>query len=154
MSTSSDRTQERIATEETIAVLEECRAREKDQTLFYRALAATAELEGDAALSERLNELHADEQHHLSRLTARVLELGGAPVDLRSRPSGDPVSLSGWEEQARSREDGEVAWYEGLLSEGPDGDRRLDDETRAVLQEILAGERQQGEHLGGKWMSA
>ncbi len=66
-------------TSDLIAALEEARAAEKEQALFYRALAAEAERRGDAALSERYNELHADEQHHLARLTARLLELGAAP---------------------------------------------------------------------------
>jgi bacterioferritin (cytochrome b1) len=137
-----------------LAVLEESRAREKDQTLFYRSLAASAEEVGDARLVERLNELHADEQHHLSRLTARVLELGGSPIDLRSRPSGAVQSLEGWEDEARRREDVEVRWYEGLLSaEGTEG-TTLDAETVGVLEDILVGERKQRDHLGGKWMSA
>lgn len=129
--------------------LEEARRREKAQTLFYRALAAEAEAAGDAVASERLNELHADEQHHLSRLTARLLEEGIPPTDLRdlSRPEIPP--LDGWEEVAREREAEEVAFYEALVAaEGLDG------ETRAIVDEILASERRHHEHLAGKWMSA
>ena len=69
-----------------IEPLEQARAAEKAQALFYRALAAEAEARGNERLSERLNELHADEQHHLSRLTARLLELGATPDDLSPQP--------------------------------------------------------------------
>lgn len=48
-----------------IQAIESARAAEKSQALFYRALAAEAEERGDAPLSERFNDLHADEQHHL-----------------------------------------------------------------------------------------
>ena len=128
-------------------LLGESRRREKAQTLFYRNLAAEAELALDEETSERLNELHADEQHHLSRLTARLIELGGAPRDLRdvTAPSG---SLTGWEANARARERDEVAWYERVL-EAP-----LDPSTRAVIVEILDSERHHVAELRGKWMSA
>jgi len=131
-----------------VELLEASRRREKAQTLFYRALAAAAEEEGDARASERLNGLHADEQHHLSRLTARVLELGGRPAELRGVPA--PVaSFDGWEEIARERERDEIRWYESLA----EGDR-LDEVTRATVDEIVASERQHERILGGKWMSA
>lgn len=130
-----------------IRALEEGRLREKRQTLFYRTLAAEAEWAERPGDAERLNELHADEQHHLSRLTARVLELGGSPGDLRG-VAGPEASLDGWEEVARDREGDEVRWYEELL------ERRLDDATRAVVAEILESERHHREELRGKWMSA
>ena len=130
-----------------VRLLESCREREKEQTLFYRGLAAAAEGADDPALVDRLNDLHADEQHHLSRLTARILELGDTPADLQRRPEGVPP-LDGWEAEAQVREEAEVAWYESVL------EHALDDTTRAVLEEILAGERQQVNHLSGKWMSA
>lgn len=131
-----------------LELLEEGRAREKRQTLFYRKLAAEAEWAGRAAEAERLNELHADEQHHLSRLTARVLELGGAPSDVRDvvRPE---ANLDDWESTARTREGEEIDWYADLLDR--DG---LDPDTRGVLAEILESERHHHERLGGKWMSA
>src|SRR5690606_27127888 len=66
----------------TTNLLHDARAAEKEQALFYRALAALAEERGDTALSERLNGLHADEQHHLSRLTARLVELNEPLADL------------------------------------------------------------------------
>ena len=120
---------------------------EKGQTLFYRALAAEAELSGDAELAERLNALHADEQHHLSRLTARILELGEEPEDLSNAPRPEP-SLDQWEAEARAREQNEIGSYERALEV-------IEDEpTRAILEEILASERQHEEHLGGKWMPA
>lgn len=131
----------------TLDALEEGRLREKRQTLYYRALAAEAESSDRPTDSERLNELHADEQHHLSRLTARVLELGGAPGDLRTVAAPE-ASLDGWEAVARRREADEIGWYEGLL------ERRLDDTTRGVVAEILESERHHHEELRGKWMSA
>jgi rubrerythrin len=136
---------------ETIALLEECRTREKAQTLFYRRLAARAETGGRAELVERFNDLHADEQHHLSRLTARILELGGEPADPRPEAPAGPDSedgLEGWEELAREREGEEVGWYESL--EGRDTDPR----TAELFSEILDSERHHRDRLGGKWMSA
>ena len=127
--------------------LEQCRAAEKAQALFYRALAAEAEGRGDGALSERLNELHADEQHHLSRLTARLLELGAAPAELA--PAVPRARLDGWEALAGARERGEVARYEALL-ERPG----LDEHGAALLREILDTERHHAEELGGKWTTA
>jgi rubrerythrin len=127
--------------------LAEARRREKAQTLFYRALAAQAELEGEAAAAERLNELHADEQHHLSRLTARVLELGGHPENL---PGGlHEEQLEGWEDRAREREAEEIRFYSDFVAQDD-----LDEHTAAILQEILESERQHHRHLGGKWMPA
>lgn len=130
-----------------VAALEECRAAEKAQALRYRALAAEAELGGDAALGERLQGLHADEQHHLSRLTARLVELGVPPADL-SGVRVPPPRLDAWEAPAREREREEVRRYEGLLGE------RLDAETEALLREILRVERHHAEELGGKWTIA
>jgi rubrerythrin len=128
-------------------LLSESRRREKAQTLFYRHLAAEAEAALDGAASERLNELHADEQHHLSRITARLIELGGAPEDLRPVPA--PVApFSGWESVARERESAEVTWYEEML------ERDLDAATRDVIAEVLESERHHRADLRGKWMSA
>ena len=129
------------------ALLEEARSREKGQTLFYRALAAAAEDAGDAAAVERLNELHADEQHHLSRLTARLLEMGVRPRDLRD-VEAPPAPWPSWQAEAREREAGEVAWYEEALAGDPEPG------TRAVMEEILASERHHAAELRGKWMSA
>jgi rubrerythrin len=129
-----------------IEVLREGRRREKGQSAFYRRLAAAAEEAGRPDDVERLNELLADEQHHLSRLTARLMELGDRPPDLK--PVKGPTNLDGWEAEARAREAGEVAFYKGALA------RQLDGQTRQILQEILHSERQHREQLRGKWMSA
>jgi rubrerythrin len=130
-----------------IHALEEARAAEKAQALFYRALAAEAEERGDEALSERLNELHADEQHHVSRLTARLMELGAAPAELGAR--SEPAMLEGWEGAARLREEAEVTYYLALLARG-----FADGQTAALLGEILETERHHAEELGGKWTPA
>ncbi len=127
--------------------LQECRAAEKEQALFYRALAAAAEARGDDALSERFNELHADEQHHVSRLTARLLELGASPAEL-APPRADAAALEGWEDEARGREKEEVRRYEALLAGEPDPT------TAALAREILETERHHAEELGGKWTPA
>ena len=130
-----------------LRTLSESRRREKAQTLFYRALAADAELAMDADASERLNELHADEQHHLSRLTARILELGGVPEELRDVPTPD-APFETWQVTAREREADEVGWYEEALG----GD--MDAESRRTLSEILESERRHHAELRGKSMSA
>ncbi len=127
-------------------ILNEGRRRERTQTLFYRSLSAAAESAGDAATAERLNELLADEQHHVSRLTARLLEGGEKPDEAFERPA--VPSLAAWEAPARARETDEVDWYEAALERVEDAD------TRAVLQEILDSERHHRRSLGGKWMSA
>lgn len=130
-----------------IALLHEARLAEKRQALFYRALAAAAEDVGDADLSERLNELHADEQHHLSRLTVRLMELDEAVPDL-GEERAPQVRLEGWEALARGREAEEVARYAHLLNE------ELDDKTAHMLQQFLEAERGHAQVLGGKWMGA
>lgn len=135
------------AAREALDALGESRRREKRQTLFYRRLAAQAEAAGHAVASERLNELHADEQHHLSRLTARLLEMGGTPADLRDVEAPD-APFPGWEDVARAREAEEVSWYEEVLS------RPLDPVTREVVEEIVESERRHRAELRGKWMSA
>lgn len=132
---------------ETLNLLAEARAAEKAQALFYRALAAEAEERGDGALSERCNDLHADEQHHLSRLTARLLELGAPLVELGGM-KGDLVGMEGWEPAARIREEAEVLRYEALLRQP------LDEHTAALLREIVDTERHHAEELGGKWTQA
>ena len=132
---------------ELTRALEMCRQAEKEQALFYRALAAEAEKQGDIPLGERFNELHADEQHHLSRLTARLLELGAAPGELPARLAGT-VQFDGWEAFARRRERDEVRRYETLLAQ------ELDDATRALAEQILETERHHAQELGGKWMPA
>lgn len=131
----------------TIALLQEGRRQEVEQALFYRLLTGDADAAGDAAAGESLNGLLADEQHHVSRLSARILELGGR---LDEGPAG-PVTAPGldaWEDAARLREEAEIAWYEQALH------RVEDPATRSVLAEILASERHHRESLAGKWMPA
>jgi rubrerythrin len=130
-----------------VGLLEEARVREKHQALFYRGLAALAEGSELPEEAERLNDLHADEQHHVSRLTARLLELGGVPEDLRGVEP--PVAeIADWEAVAREREEDEIRWYRDRLGV------EIDDRTRALLEEILESERKHRDQLGGKWMSA
>jgi rubrerythrin len=130
-----------------LSLLAEARAAEKEQALFYRSLAKQAEDGGDAVLSERLNELHADEQHHVSRLTARLLELGEPLADLAGmQPLRTP--LEGWEAIAAPREAAEVIRYESLAAQS------LDAQTLRIVQEILDTERHHAEELGGKWTPA
>ncbi|HSJ25126.1 MAG TPA: ferritin family protein [Longimicrobiales bacterium] len=133
--------------EQVVRLLQDARLAEKKQALFYRALAAAAEDANDGALSERLNELHADEQHHLSRLTARLVELEEPVPDVVAGTDETPV-LDGWEDLARGREAEEVARYAHLLNE------QLDEKTRNMLEQFLEAERHHQETLGGKWMSA
>lgn len=134
-------------TEEIIALLHEARLEEKRQALFWRGLAAAAEDVDDAELSERFNELHADEQHHLSRLTVLLLELGEAVADIGTEPA-PAVRIDGWEEVARAREHAEIRRYTVLL------ECALDDRTRAMLEQFIIAERGHAELLGGKWMGA
>lgn len=131
-----------------ISALEDARSAEKEQAHFYRTLAAEAESRGDDAMSERFNELHADEQHHVSRLTARLLELG-APLAELPQPHPSSARMDGWTAAASMREDAEVERYERLLQ--MDG---VDADTRALLEEILETERHHVENLGGKWTTA
>ena len=130
-----------------ISALEAARAAEKAQALFYRALAAEAEDRGDAALSERFNELHADEQHHVSRLSVRLMEMGTPLADIDDL-QGETVGMDGWEPVAARREQAEVARYEQLLQ------AEMDADTRALLEQILDTERHHAAELGGKWTTA
>ena len=132
---------------ELVALLQEGRRRELEQALFYRFLSGDAELAGNAGAAERLNDLLADEQHHVSRLTARLLELGAKPEGSRADVGSMP-GLDAWEGEARRREEREVEWYEDALS------RVEDPHAVALLREILASERHHKEHLSGKWMPA
>jgi len=130
-----------------VALLQEGRRRERAQTLYYRRLTGLAEEANDPVTAERLNALLADEQHHMSRLTARLLEMGvrAEPVDTPPVPD---VPLDAWEDDARRREQEEVGWYEeavAMVSDAP---------TRTALIEILSSEKHHRDELGGKWMPA
>jgi rubrerythrin len=130
-----------------IDALQRCREAEKEQALFYRSLAFLAEEAGDAALCERLHALHADEQHHLSRISARLLELGAAPVGVH-HIRAQRASLQDWETHAREREREEIGRYQELLGE------ELDDATADLIREILGTEQHHVRELGGKWTPA
>jgi rubrerythrin len=130
-----------------LAALHAARAEEKRQALFYRALAAQAEEAGAQEEAERLNGLLADEQHHLSRLSARLLELGEPLADL-ARERAPVIAYDGWEATARAREDAEVARYTHLL------ESTWDAQTKAMLTGFLQVERKHREVLGGKWTRA
>lgn len=127
--------------------LEALRFAEKEQAVNYRRLSVLAETDGDEATAQRLHDLHADEQHHLSRLTARLIELGHTPRPLPAGPVAE-ASLQEWESAARDREDGEVRQYELLLA------GELDPVTRGLLEGILEVERHHREELAGKWTVA
>jgi rubrerythrin len=131
----------------TLAALEAVRAAEREQTLYYRALAGLAEDEGDIDAAERINGLLADEQHHYSRLSARMMEAGHVPAE-GGTTGLRPTALAGWEPVARERERGEIVRYEALLR------LDLDGRTQAMITEILASERRHARELGGKWMGA
>jgi rubrerythrin len=127
--------------------LHDARRAEKEQALFYRALASRAEDDEDAQLAEDLNGLHADEQHHLSRITVRLVELDEVLRDL-----GDVTAPDGgypdWKPRAREREQQEVERYRGFL------ERDLDAATRALMEEILTAEEHHAGALAGKYMNA
>jgi rubrerythrin len=130
-----------------IELLETLRRSEKEQALGYRGLAARAESLGDAELAQRFHDLHADEQHHLSRLTARVLELGGRPADLQDVPA-PTSSLDAWQEQVRTRERLEINRYQKVMGED------LDPDTRSLIEELVGVEVHHLAELGGKWTLA
>lgn len=127
-----------------IRALHALRRAEKEQALFYRALAASAEEEADVGAAERLNGLHADEQHHLSRLSARLLELGQQLEDLRPLQQPKPM-FDGWESEAKRREREEIGRYEILLAEP------LDQATAALASDALRVERLHEQTLSGKY---
>jgi rubrerythrin len=127
--------------------LRDARRAEKAQALFYRALAAAAEDAGAAQVAEDLNGLHADEQHHLSRITVKLVE-ANAPLEDLAAVQTPRSEYPEWQSLARAREEAEIARYERLLT------LPLDDATAALVQEILAVERKHAERLAGKFMSA
>ena len=83
----------------------------------------------------------------MSRLTARILELGAKPADTRPVPQEVP-SLGAWEEAARTREEDEVRWYTAALQ------RTEDPSAKVLFREILTSERHHRDELAGKWMPA
>jgi rubrerythrin len=131
----------------TLDALHHARRAEKDQALFYRALAARAEAVNNAQEAEDLNGLHADEQHHLSRITVRLIELNELVEDLSGATVDAPVYPE-WRPVAREREREEIRRYEEIQQLG------LDESTAELIAEILDSERHHAETLGGKFMSA
>jgi len=131
---------------DVIDALTAARRAEKEQALFYRAHAARAEDQGNSDDAEALNGLHADEQHHLSRLSVRLVELGATLENLDDMRIS--VDTADWRAAARQREHAEVELYESLLR------LDVDEETRRLLEEILAVERAHERTLGGKHMPA
>lgn len=120
---------------------------EREQARWYRALSVLA---GDADNDEdveALNGLVADEQHHLSRLKNRMVELG---VEFHTDVTDftDFTGYPAWKDEARKRERAEIARYEALLAID------LDDETKEMLRGILDTERHHEKNLGGKYTQA
>lgn len=132
---------------EIVAALQAARRAEKAQSLFYRSLAAAAADAQDTDAVERLNGLHADEQHHLSRLSARLVELGEPLDDVTGTPP-PPADFGTWETDARGRELDEISRYRALLR------LSLDGRTAIMVQEFLETEHSHATALGGKWMPA
>ncbi|MEX2583954.1 MAG: ferritin-like domain-containing protein [Gemmatimonadota bacterium] len=132
---------------DVLARLEALRLAEKEQALLYRGIAALAERAEQPDLAQRFHDLHADEQHHLSRLTVRILELGGRPADL-SHVRVEPGSTSDWEGTIRTRETAEIDRYRHELESSHD------EATRALLLEIVGIEEHHSRELGGKWTMA
>ncbi len=128
--------------------LHEARALEKEQALFYRVLSAEAEAQGNQEDIEALNGLLADEQHHLSRLSVRLVELGEelAPLSDANLPS--EAVYATWRDVARIRERKEIARYEDIL------ELELDADTEAMIRGFLETERAHEMHLGGKYTGA
>lgn len=135
-----------MLSEQALTLLRAARVAEKEQALFYRALSAIAEDRAAAADIEALNGLLADEQHHLSRISVRLVELGHETGDVSA-----PVprcEFDGWRTAARERERAEIARYEALLEQG------IDAETAQIVRGILEVEREHEKNLGGKYTEA
>jgi rubrerythrin len=124
---------------------------EREQATFYRALSSVAEEVANEADIEALNGLLADEQHHLSRLKNRLVELGvelPQGPDLREGREALAAIYPDWRAPARLRERAEVERYQAMLA------LDLDPETEALVRSILVTERQHEANLGGKYMDA
>lgn len=128
--------------------LHEARALEKEQAQFYRVLSAQAEEQGNLEDVEALNGMLADEQHHLSRLSVRLVELGEDLAALNDAHMPTDAVYPHWQEVARIRERKEIARYEGIL------ELDLDGETARMIEGFLDAERQHEKHLAGKYTDA
>ena len=131
-----------------VPALHEARALEKEQAQFYRVLSSQAEAAGNLDDVEALNGLLADEQHHLSRLSVRLVELGEELAAFNDAHMPSEVVYENWQDVARIRERKEVARYEEML------ELPLDSETAAMIRGFLEVERQHAEHLSGKYTDA
>lgn len=131
-----------------VSALHEARALEKEQAQFYRVLSSQAEERGIAEDAEALNELLADEQHHLSRLSVRLVELGEELAALSDAHMPSDALFETWRDVARIRERKEVARYEAVL------ELDLDEDTARMIESFLDTERQHEQHLAGKYTDA
>ena len=128
--------------------LHEARALEKEQAQFYRVLSSLAEDEGNVEDIEALNGLLADEQHHLSRLSVRLVELGEDLAPLSDEHMPSEATYSTWRDVARIRERKEITRYEDMLK------LPLDEETARMIAGFIEVEKQHEEHLAGKYTDA
>jgi rubrerythrin len=128
--------------------LHEARALEKEQAQFYRVLSSQAEERSNPEDIEALHELLADEQHHLSRLSVRLVELGEELAPLSDAIMPSDAIFDSWRDVARIRERKEIARYEEILK------LELDEETARMIQSFLETERQHEVHLAGKYTDA
>jgi rubrerythrin len=128
--------------------LHEARALEKEQAQFYRVLSAQAEEQGNLEDVEALNGMLADEQHHLSRLSVRLVELGEDLATLNDAHMPTDAVYPNWQQVARIRERKEIARYEGIL------ELDLDVETARMIESFLDAEREHEKHLAGKYTDA
>lgn len=128
--------------------LHEARVLEKEQALFYRVLSSQAEELELPEDIEALNGLLADEQHHLSRLSVRLVELGEELAPLSDAHMPTDAIYDNWRDVARIRERKEVARYEALLAQD------LDPDTARMIESFLDTEKQHEMHLAGKYTDA
>ena len=128
--------------------LHEARALEKEQAQFYRVLGMQAEEHGNLEDVEALNGMLADEQHHLSRLSVRLVELGAELAPLSDEHLPSEALYPKWREIARIRERKEIDRYEQMLQ------LDLDPETFRMIEGFLDAERQHEQHLAGKYTDA
>ena len=120
---------------------------EREQARWYRALSVAAEEAGNLQDIEDLNGLVADEQHHVSRLKNRIVELG-YEFHTDYTEATAYTGYERWKEVARQRERSEIERYEQLLGE------ELDEGTRDVIESILETEKLHEQNLGGKYTEA
>ena len=128
--------------------LHEARALEKEQAQFYRVLSAEAEEQGNLEDVEALNGMLADEQHHLSRLSVRLVELGEELAPLSDAKLPSDAVYPAWQEVARIRERKEIARYEAMLK------LELDAETARMVRSFLEAEHEHERNLAGKYTDA